>query len=161
MVRLKSSPAGRVELELINYTRSPLPPRKLLEESARMALAPLERKARGRPLSGTLVCAGAGRMRKLNARFAGRAELTDVLAFPAMELDPAEGSFYVGDVVICRPVAVRQARARSLSVRGELVLYALHGWLHLAGYRDKTEKERRKMVRAERQIMKRIGLRRD
>jgi len=150
-----------VRLEIANRTRSPLPPRKLLAEAARLALRPLSKKARGRPLAATLTCVGERRMRKLNARFAGRAETTDVLAFPMGEVDPEEGRFAAGDVVICGPVARRQARARGLSVRGELLLYALHGWLHLAGHRDGTRRGRAAMVRAEQRIMKRLGLPRD
>ncbi len=151
----------RVHLEVVNRTRSPLPPRKLLGEAARLALRPLAKQARGRPLAATLTCVGERRMRELNARFAGRAGVTDVLAFPMGEVDPESGRFVTGDVVICRPVAEREARARKLSVKGELLLYALHGWLHLAGHRDGTARGRAAMVRAERRIMKRLGLPRD
>ena len=63
----------------------------------------------------------------------------------------------VGEVVICRPVAVREARRRRLSVEGELLLYAVHGWLHLAGYDDGTAGRRRCMRAAEGRILRRLG----
>ena len=161
MARRSPDAGGRIHLQIVNRTRSPLAARGSLEAAARLALAPLAGKAGGREISTALVCVGGARMKKLNAEFTGRAELTDVLAFPMGEVDPEEDRFLVGEVVVCRPVAEREARSRGLPVRNELLLYALHGWLHLAGHRDGTERGRARMLRAERRIMGALGLKRD
>jgi probable rRNA maturation factor len=161
MARSRRDVARRVRLRIVNHTRSPLPPRGKLERAAALALAPLARRSKGRGLASSLVCVGAERMRRLNAEFAGRAELTDVLSFDEGEVDPDDGLYHVGEVVICRPVAVREARARGLTAKGEMLLYALHGWLHLAGHRDDTPRGRTRMVRAERRIMRSLGMPRD
>jgi probable rRNA maturation factor len=150
-----------VRVAVTNRTRCRLPGGKLLAEAAGLALVRLRGRARGRGLATSLVCVGGRRMGQLNRRFAGRAGLTDVLSFPCGELDPDDGRFHVGDVVICSEAARRESAARGLSLRGELLLYALHGWLHLAGYRDGTAREKCEMLRAEKRIMKRLGLRRD
>jgi probable rRNA maturation factor len=138
-----------------------MPSKRLLTAAAEMALAPLRSRCGGLPVLASLVCVGERRMRSLNARFTGRAELTDVLSFEEMEPDPESGCFRAGDVVICSEAARRQSRARGLSMRGELALYAVHGWLHLAGHRDGDAAGRARMVRAERRIMSRLGLNRD
>jgi probable rRNA maturation factor len=141
-----------------NLARGRLPRRKLLQRAAQMALAGFGGR---RALLATLTCVGARTMIGLNARFHGRSELTDVLAFPLGETDEESRRLVPGEVVICRPAAVRQARLRGLSVEGELLLYAVHGWLHLAGWRDRSRVQRRRMARAERRILARLGFRRD
>jgi probable rRNA maturation factor len=123
-----------------------------------MALA---RAAGCGPLATTLVCVGQREMTELNARFHRRRRPTDVLSFPHGEPDRETGRWLAGEVVICRDVAVGEARARSLSVAGELLLYAVHGWLHLAGYDDGTAGRRRRMLAAERRILARLGFNRD
>ncbi len=68
------------------------------------------------------------RVRALNRRFRGVSKPTDVLSFPADE--PGE----LGDIVIARGVAARQARDLGHSLATELRVLALHGLLHLLGY---------------------------
>jgi len=57
---------------------------------------------------------------------------TDVLSFPAEDLDPS-GERDLGDVVICTDQAARQARQANRSYTLELEVLALHGLLHLLG----------------------------
>ena len=149
-----------MRVAVINHTRVKLPARSLLVRGAEQALAGLRRRARGRPLAATLVCVGERRMKDYNRRFTGRSELTDVLAFFEGEVDREEGTYRAGDVIVCSEAARRQARARGIRVSDELLLYAVHGWLHLAGYRDATSAQRAGMVDAERCIMNKLGLRR-
>ncbi len=84
-----------------------------------------------------------------------------MLSFESGETDPDTGRLLVGEVVVCRTVAAREARRRGLDEAGELLLYTVHGWLHLAGYDDDTAARRRRMAAAERRILKRLGYRRD
>jgi probable rRNA maturation factor len=84
-----------------------------------------------------------------------------VLSFPIGEIDEKSGRRLVGEVVICREVAAREATRRGLTEIGEMLLYAVHGWLHLAGYDDGTKQQRARMAGAERRILARLGFRRD
>ena len=143
-------PAPAVHLDVLNHTRGRLPGRKLLRKAAQMALA---RAAGCGPLATTLVCVGQREMTKLNARFYRCRRPTDVLSFPHGEPDRETGRWLAGEVVICRDVAVREARARGLSVAGELLLYAVHGWLHLAGYDDHDPRRARRMHERAREIL--------
>ena len=47
-----------------------------------------------------------------------------------------------------------EAMKQSLSFSAELTLYLVHGWLHLAGYKDEKHKDRMEMKAKEVIIMK-------
>jgi probable rRNA maturation factor len=72
---------------------------------------------------------GRDAMRRLNAEHKGRDEPTDVLAFAMTDGAGAT----VGDVYICPWVARREARARGLPLREELIRLVIHGTLHVLG----------------------------
>jgi len=63
---------------------------------------------------------------------------------------------FLGDIVIARGVARRQARRAGHAERTEWRVLALHGLLHLLGYDHETD--RGEMVRLERRLRRRAGL---
>lgn len=77
---------------------------------------------------------GRDAMRRLNAEHKGKDRPTDVLAFP---LSGAAGEV-IGDVYICPWVARREAKARDIPLRQELIRLVVHGTLHALG-RDHPE----------------------
>jgi probable rRNA maturation factor len=85
----------------------------------------------------------ADHMRRLNARFAGEDRPTDVLAFPMMEED--DGSFLLGDVVVCPEVARTNAQDRRESLERELEILLVHGTLHLLGYDHQGAEDKARM----------------
>jgi probable rRNA maturation factor len=89
----------------------------------------------------------ADHMRRLNARFAGEDEATDVLAFPMMEEEEEEeeGSLLLGDVVVCPEVARANAKARRHPLERELEILLVHGTLHLLGYDHQGVDDKSKM----------------
>ena len=89
----------------------------------------------------------ADHMRRLNARFAGEDEATDVLAFPMMEEEEEEeeGPLLLGDVVVCPEVARTNARARRHPLEQELEILLVHGTLHLLGYDHQGVDDKSKM----------------
>lgn len=107
-----------------------------------------------RELSIALV--GDSTMSDLHQRFLGISSSTDVLTFP-LDCD-ARGRVRSGEIVVCVPYAMRQARMRGIEVGRELLLYALHGTLHLAGFDDKTASGFRRMHRKEDEILTALGL---
>ena len=95
-------------------------------------------------------------MAALHRRFLGRCGPTDVLSF---EIDRDQrGRITAGEVVICVPIARRAARARGISLSNELLLYALHGMLHLCGFDDRTHRAFRAMHTKEDEILTRLGV---
>ena len=95
-------------------------------------------------------------MSELHKQFMSISGPTDVLTFP-LESN-ARGNVTSGEVVVCVPEAQRQARQRGIQTRLELLLYAIHGMLHLLGYDDRTDRAYRVMHRTEDQIMTALGL---
>ena len=108
----------------------------------------------------TVAIAPDRRVRALNREFRGKDYATDVLSFPAAGSVPAEGPGrghpVLGDIVIARGVARRQARGLGHSEATELRILALHGLLHLLGYDHETDQGR--MRRAEERLRRRAGL---
>jgi probable rRNA maturation factor len=81
---------------------------------------------------------GRDTMRRLNAAHTGRTAPTDVLSFAL----PDPRGPVVGDVYVCPWVARREARARAIPLRQELIRLIVHGTLHALG-RDHPEGEGR------------------
>jgi probable rRNA maturation factor len=77
---------------------------------------------------------GRDAMRRLNAAHKGHDEATDVLTF-ALQGPPGK---VLGDVYICPWVAQREAKARRIPLRQELIRLVVHGTLHALG-RDHPE----------------------
>ena len=104
------------------------------------------------------------RVRALNRRYRGKDYTTDVLAFPPGPKDAAGPANpqaliptpWLGDIVIARGVAKRQARAAKHSEATELRVLALHGLLHLLGYDH--EGDDGEMGRVERRLRRKGGL---
>ena len=92
---------------------------------------------------------GDAKMSELHEEFLGVSGSTDVITFP---LDDDSG-----EIVICVPVAQRQAKANNVPLKLELLLYAIHGLLHLCGYDDRTAAGFREMHRTEDSILRRLG----
>ena len=92
------------------------------------------------------------RMVKLNEKFRGVKEPTDVLAFPlGGEFISTES--LLGEVVISIAKAEEQARERGHSLESELALLTVHGVLHLLGYTDEDEDKRKIMQDKEKKIL--------
>jgi probable rRNA maturation factor len=121
-----------------------------------MGEAPMPRGNAARALTEfSLVLIGDRRMSDLHAQFMGIAGPTDVLTFP-LDQD-ARGWVTAGEVYVCVPEATRQARARKIPLRLELLLYGLHGMLHLGGYDDRTARDFALMHRTEDAILSGLG----
>ena len=84
-------------------------------------------------------------MAELHERFLGIPEPTDVLSFPH------------GEIVVSADTARREAVARGTDPLAELVLYVVHGALHLAGHDDRKPKQQTKMRAAERKVLAELG----
>jgi probable rRNA maturation factor len=95
-------------------------------------------------------------MSELHAQFMGIAGPTDVLTFP-LDFDHRL-QVIGGEVVLCVPEARRRAKNLGNSVENELLLYAVHGMLHLCGFDDRTDSSFRRMHRKEDEILTKIGV---
>jgi probable rRNA maturation factor len=72
-------------------------------------------------------------MGQMHSRYRGCSGTTDVLTFDHRNHRNAP---LEADIVVCVDEAVRQADLRGHDTRDEILLYAVHGLLHLMGYDD-------------------------
>ena len=109
-----------------------------------------------RPDALSLAVVDADAMAGLHERFLNIGGPTDVLTF---ELDhDADGRVTEGEVVICLDVAAEQAAERGHAVERELLLYAVHGLLHLSGHDDLTPIEHDAMHAREDELLEAVGV---
>ncbi|WNM58389.1 rRNA maturation RNase YbeY [Candidatus Nitrospira allomarina] len=105
----------------------------------------------------SLTFVGKARMQTLNRTYRQRDYATDVLAFPMQDALQSPLAF-VGDVVICLPVALAQAPRFGNTADEEILRLLIHGTLHLLGYdHETTEREAKRMTRKERTIFGRLS----
>lgn len=95
-------------------------------------------------------------MARLHKQFMNIPGPTDVLTFELAR--DSRGRVVEGEIVLCVPEARRRAREHGIPLAHELLLYAIHGLLHLSGYDDLTEADFRAIHRAEDRILKRLGI---
>jgi len=104
----------------------------------------------------SVILVGDQAMAKLHWDFMRIEGPTDVMTFP-IDLD-AKGRPISGEVYVCVPYAQKEAKERGVKAANEVLLYAIHGMLHLCGYDDRTSREFAKMHAKEDSILKAIGV---
>jgi probable rRNA maturation factor len=112
------------------------------------------RAALSRPAAVTLRFVAEAEGRRLNREFRGKDYATNVLTFI---YEARKGAPLSGDVVICAPVAAREARAQSKAVDAHYAHLLVHGLLHLQGMDHERERDARRMERRERGILRSLG----
>jgi probable rRNA maturation factor len=110
----------------------------------------LRQEGRGASLSVALL--DDAQMTELNKRFLGRDGATDVLAFPYGADDAV-----TGEILVNAELAARRACEHPHDAEGELMLYVVHGLLHLLGYDDHGEEATRVMRRREQEVLREAG----
>jgi probable rRNA maturation factor len=101
---------------------------------ARAAQAALSHQSAPAEADLTIVITGDAEIQELNRQYMEIDAPTDVLSFPAGELNPETGHTYLGDIVISFPRALTQAQQGGHPAAQELQLLVVHGVLHLLGY---------------------------
>ena len=104
----------------------------------------------------TLVLADDAMLRRLNGQFKGAFVPTDVLSFDLA--DPVHPDCDdLGEIYISVDRAEFQAREGSRCLSEELAWLAVHGILHLLGYKHDSAGSRASMRRKEREYLARLG----
>jgi rRNA maturation RNase YbeY len=112
----------------------------------------LNRKGPKGPWKISLKIVGHSKMILLNARYRKKRKVTDVLSFPAPKIFRSQG--ILGELVICQPVAKKQARDHKHSINEELKVLMVHGLLHLLGFdHEKSTAQARSMARWEKRLL--------
>lgn len=91
---------------------------------------------------------------ELNRRHLDHDYPTDVLSF-ALEDEPPR---LEGEVIVSSETAIANAAEYGWPPEHELLLYVVHGVLHLVGHRDKADDEVAAMRDAEARYLRRVGV---
>jgi probable rRNA maturation factor len=143
---------GGLTLELRRRVRAWAPSGRELTVWARTALGA---RAAGAALAVAVV--GASESRRLNARYRGRDQATNVLSFPSPPAARALAPRPLGDLVLCARVLRAEARGQGKALRAHWAHLVVHGALHLIGYDHARAADARRMERREVTILRRLG----
>ena len=108
------------------------------------------------PLGLTVRVVGEEEMSKLNRRYRGRNQPTNVLSFP---IDPLPGicTDLLGDIVVCGPVVDREAAIQHKPPIDHWAHMVVHGMLHLFGYDHESDQEATAMETLEKSVLEGLG----
>ena len=106
------------------------------------------------------VC-GDEEIHAINLEHRGVDRPTDVLSFPFLDFDTPDVMTMLGDIIISRDTAYRQAEEYGHSPKREFCFLAAHAALHLLGYDHENDQERGEMEAKQREILDKLGITRD
>ena len=114
-------------------------------------------------------------IKELNNKYRNVDKETDVLSFPTLvyqgeedtiippsylkrtnfpnDINYANGNIMIGDIYLCLPVCMKQAKEYKTGVKREIMYLAVHGLLHLLGYDHIEEADKAKMRSMEEKIL--------
>lgn len=87
----------------------------------------------------------------LNFEYRQKKRPTNVLAFPY------EMPEYLGDLVVCEPIVVKEAKAQGKSILAHWAHLLVHGTLHLQGYDHIKKDDQHTMEALEIKILKQLN----
>jgi probable rRNA maturation factor len=91
---------------------------------------------------------------KLNREFLEHDYPTDVLSF----LLNHDGAKLEGEIIVSADTAAREAVEHDWATENELLLYVVHGALHLVGLEDSTPTQKQQMRDREKHVLAQIGI---
>ena len=135
-----------------------------VDEARWEALPELETIIRGALVAGAEIAGRSGNvsllltdddaLQALNRDFRGKDTPTDVLSFPASEMEKP----FLGDIAIAYGVAAGDAQAQGKELAGHLSHLLIHGLLHLVGHDHENDTEATKMEALEIKALASLGL---
>lgn len=139
-----------MNIEIINQTKDRIP-KKFIKEWTTLVFRELKaRNLKSKKILNhkkikdekdlIVVFVSSAKMKKLNSQFRGKNKHTDILSF-----EPIEESS-LGELVLCLPVLMKQAKEHELSLNHEIGYMLIHGILHLLGYDHETSERDAKVM---------------
>ncbi len=131
-----------MKITLKNFQKKVPIPRRRVFKAAKAVFRRLSFEACGL----SIVFTGTKRMRAVNKKYLKHDYVTDVLAFDLGE--------NMKEIIICPLIARANARRHQSSTEKEIILYVIHGILHLAGFDDHHSKDTLQMRRMENELLR-------
>jgi len=118
------------------------------------------------------------KIKKVNKLNRGINKKTDVLSFPALNLEienlsatlikenfPTDiirdtGNLNLGDIMLCYSVVKKQAKKYNNTIEREMAYMVVHSILHLLGYNHDNDDNKKQMRIEEEEVLAQVGLQR-
>ena len=146
-------------LQIKNFTKKRINQKylnRVMEETLKVAKIKM-------PVEISLVITGEKRIKSLNKKYRNIDKVTDVLSFGNEDLSgvekfiiPPEDIVQFGEIFICYPKIVKQAKGKKHSIKKEFSILLIHGILHLSGLNHVEDYENSVMKVLEIKILKKI-----
>ncbi|MBM3255469.1 MAG: rRNA maturation RNase YbeY [Candidatus Omnitrophica bacterium] len=137
---------------IIKNLQKKIPVTTLTETSIKRAiLRTCSSEAIKKPGEITVCLVNNSLIKELNLNYLAQYNPTDVIAF-----DFAEKNRILADIVVSTDTAITNARRFKTSLSYELLLYVVHGMLHVLGYDDYEEGKRKLMDKKAEAILEKI-----
>lgn len=162
-----------IDLVFNNFTTDHTYGQKFFDRIFKLAAEKTDLGEKKMELSINLV--GEGRIKALNKKYRGKNRVTDVLSFPlqsfltkkggpfmtninqrALTSNEVNNMISLGDIFICLPVAKKHAQRERISLNSKMAFLAVHGFLHLLGYKHEKPDEKEKMFGLQDQILNKV-----
>jgi len=147
---MEDDPAYRIEV-----SRRADAPWEASEQRIRQAIEHVLRRHQRREATVSVALVNDPHIAELNECYLGHQGPTDVLSFDLSE----EGAARLeGQIVISLDTAAREAGRRGHAAEAEVLLYCVHGMLHLLGYGDAEPEQAARMHRREDELLSELGV---
>jgi probable rRNA maturation factor len=143
---------GKLIIEVANEQQTHVVDAKRLKQAVRFVLADAGIE-RGEI---SIAIVDDARMHALNRQYLQHDYPTDVLSF-VLEYDE-ESKFIDGEIIASADYAAREAPRYGWTVDDELLLYFIHGCLHLVGHDDHSAEDQAAMRKLEANYLAQFGL---
>jgi probable rRNA maturation factor len=149
---MKQKPAAAITIAIANEQDCLPVDRRLVRRAVRSVL----RHAGVRKASISVAVVDDATIAQLNWRYLRHRGPADVLSFALDQSDGLEGEIVVG-----AQTAVRTAPQYAWPAGDELLLYVIHGMLHLVGHDDTRADLRAEMQKRETEVLEKLGIKRN
>lgn len=160
-----------MRINFLNYDGVSKCTREEMLRVLELALETLEQKA---DMEVNVAFVTEDEIQNINKKQRDKDAPTDVLSFPAFDLkagevvdlkedkykwnvNPENGFFVLGDILICKNVAKKQASELKHTLKAEIVRLALHSLLHCLGYDHIEDKDYEIMHKIELEVLQKAG----
>jgi rRNA maturation RNase YbeY len=128
----------------------------LLPEVSQAAVLLRKNKTPLENLHAELRIVGAPEMKRINALWRKKTYATDILSFPSPAFFQSQG--HLGELVVCWPTLLKQAKEVGNSAPQELDVLLVHGVLHLIGLdHERSPRELKQQAKLEGLILRNLG----
>lgn len=138
-------------------TKEPIEDMPSLETLIRWADTALKEGGRDKESEITLRMVDADEIHQLNLTYRNMDKPTNILSFPFELPEGVDDMPFLGDLVVCREVLVREALEQQKTLEEHFCHLIIHGCLHLIGYDHIEDDEAEEMEGLEIKALAKLG----